>query len=172
LQQIINSIGFNSEIWLKVLLTIAFLMILWLLRRFANNLTRELLHRPHKGRVWFWTRQGLNLATALLLILGLLTIWFDNPNSIATALGLVTAGVAFALQKVITAIAGYFIILRSNIFSVGDRIEMGGVRGDVISLGFIETKIMEMGQPPSMGRAISRKRKELLEVDFRKRARI
>jgi small-conductance mechanosensitive channel len=151
LQQIVNSISFNSEIWLKVLLTVAFLMILWLLRRFANNLTRELLHRQHKGRVWFWTGQVLNLTTALLFILGLLTIWFDNPNSIATALGLVTAGVAFALQKVITAIAGYFIILRSNIFSVGDRIEMGGVRGDVISLGFIETKIMEMGQPPSIG---------------------
>jgi small-conductance mechanosensitive channel len=151
LQQIVNSIGFNSEIWLKVLLTVAFLIILWLLRRFANNLTRELLHRPHKGRVWFWTGQVLNLTTALLLILGLLTIWFDNPNSIATALGLVTAGVAFALQKVITAIAGYFVILRSNIFSVGDRIEMGGVRGDVISLGFIETKIMEMGQPLSIG---------------------
>jgi small-conductance mechanosensitive channel len=151
LQQIVNSIGFNSEIWLKVLLTVAFLMILWLLRRFANNLTRELLHRPHKGRVWFWTGQVLNLTTALLLILGLLTIWFDNPNSIATALGLVTAGVAFALQKVITAIAGYFIILRSNIFSVGDRIEMGGVRGDVLALGFIETKIMEMGQPLSIG---------------------
>jgi small-conductance mechanosensitive channel len=151
LQQIVNSIGLNSEIWLKVILTVAFLILLWLLRRLANNLTRELLHRPHKGRVWFWTGQVLNLTTALLLILGLLTIWFDNPNSIATALGLVTAGVAFALQKVITAIAGYFVILRSNIFSVGDRIEMGGVRGDVISLGFIETKIMEMGQPPSMG---------------------
>jgi hypothetical protein len=33
---------------------------------------------------------------------------------------------------------------------VADRIEMGGVRGDVISLGFIETNIMEMGQPPSV----------------------
>ena len=46
--------------------------------------------------------------------------------------------------------AGYFVILRSNIFSVGDRIIMGGVRGDVIALDFIHTKIMEMGQPPSI----------------------
>ncbi|MGL4620831.1 MAG: mechanosensitive ion channel family protein, partial [Chroococcidiopsis sp.] len=101
------------------------------------------------GRIWFWAGQGLNLVTAVLLILGLLEIWFDNPNRLATAIGLVTAGVAFALQKVITAIAGYFVILRSNIFSVGDRITMGGVRGDVIALGFIHTKIMEMGQPVS-----------------------
>ena len=46
-------------------------------------------------------------------------------------LGLVTAGLAFALQRVITALAGYFVILRGNTFNVGDRITMGGVRGDV-----------------------------------------
>ncbi len=34
--------------------------------------------------------------------------------------------------------------------TVGDRISMGGVRGDVMRLGFIQTTIMEMGQPPSV----------------------
>jgi small-conductance mechanosensitive channel len=42
------------------------------------------------------------------------------------------------------------VILRGNTFSVGDRIVMGGVRGDVIALGFLQTTIMEMGQPPSV----------------------
>ena len=59
-----------------------------------------------------------------------------------------TAGLAFALQKVVTAVAGYFVILRGRTFNVGDRIVMGGVRGDVIALGFTQTTIMEMGQPP------------------------
>ena len=44
--------------------------------------------------------------------------------------------------------AGYVVILRGQIFSVGDRITMGGVRGDVIGLRFTQTVIMEMGQPP------------------------
>ena len=39
-------------------------------------------------------------------------------------------------------------ILRGKTFNVGDRIVMGGVRGDVIALSFMQTKIMEMGQPP------------------------
>ena len=149
MEQIFNLISFNTEIGLKVLFTIAFLIVLWLLRRVANALIRESLRDRYNGRIWFWAGQGLNLVMAVVLILGLLKIWFDNPNRLATAIGLVTAGVAFALQKVITAIAGYFVILRSNIFSVGDRITMGGVRGDVIALGFIHTKIMEMGQPVS-----------------------
>lgn len=44
--------------------------------------------------------------------------------------------------------AGYVLILRGSTFNVGDRIVMGGVRGDVIALGFMQTTIMEMGQPP------------------------
>jgi small-conductance mechanosensitive channel len=61
---------------------------------------------------------------------------------------LIGAGVAFALQRVITAVAGYFVILRGKTFNVGDRIVMGGVRGDVIDLSFMQTRIMEMGQSP------------------------
>ncbi len=150
MQQIFNSVHLNTEIGLKLLLTVAFLATLWLLHRVARALVRGSVRGRYNKRVWFWTGQGLNLVASLVLFLGLLEIWLDNPNQLATALGLVTAGVAFALQKVITALAGYFVILRSNIFSVGDRIQMGGVRGDVIALDFIHTKIMEMGQPPSI----------------------
>ena len=80
----------------------------------------------------------------------MLSIWFDNPARLATAIGLVGAGIAFALQRVITAVAGYFVILRGKTFNVGDRIVMGGVRGDVINLSFMQTQIMEMGQPPQV----------------------
>jgi len=51
---------------------------------------------------------------------------------------------------VITAFAAYIVILRGKTFNIGDRIVMGGVRGDVIELGFIQTTIMEMGEPPSV----------------------
>jgi small-conductance mechanosensitive channel len=42
------------------------------------------------------------------------------------------------------------VILRGKTFNVGDRIVMGGVRGDVINLSFMQTQIMEMGQPPQV----------------------
>ncbi len=117
----------------------------------VGRLLRALTSRLFRGRnerVVFWTRQGIALVSALLLVVGLASIWFDDPTRLATALGLVTAGLAFALQKAVTAVAGYFVILRGKTFNVGDRITMGGVRGDVIALGFMQTTIMEMGQPP------------------------
>lgn len=108
-------------------------------------------HRQRRSaRAAFWVKQAIHLISAAVLILGLCSIWFDNPARLATAFGLVTAGLAFALQKVITAFAAYVVILRGKTFNVGDRIVMGGVRGDVIELGFIQTTIMEMGQPPSV----------------------
>jgi small-conductance mechanosensitive channel len=84
------------------------------------------------------------------MAIGIVSIWFNNPTQLATVAGLISAGVAIALQRVITALAGYFVILRGNTFSVGDRIVMGDVRGDVVALGFMQTTVMEMGQPPSV----------------------
>jgi len=149
----IRLVGVNSENGQKVLLTIIFIFIILLLRRGANILVFRFLRGNRYERVRFWTRQAINLVTAVVLLLSLISIWFDDPSRLATAIGLVTAGLAFALQKVITALAGYFVILRGKNFNVGDRITMGGVRGDVIALDFIQTTIMEMGQPPSVQNA-------------------
>ncbi len=144
----VKLVGVTAENGKKLLFTLAFIALLLLLNRLARAAARRALAGRRETRVAFWARQGVNLATAVLLLLGLVSIWFDNPARLATAAGLVTAGLAFALQKVVTAAAGYFVILRGRTFNVGDRIRMGGVRGDVIALGFLQTTIMEMGQPP------------------------
>jgi small-conductance mechanosensitive channel len=144
----VRLIGFNAENGRKLLLMLLFVAAFVVLRFTLNGLARLVMAGRHNDRLRFWTHQGINLSLALLLTLGVLSIWFDDPARLTTAVGLVTAGLAFALQKVVTSIAGYFVILRGRTFSVGDRIVMGGVRGDVIALGFIQTTIMEMGEPP------------------------
>ena len=148
--QRIRLLFFKQENAVKLLLTAVLVLALSVLRSIARGLSRLLQRGVDSENVRFWTRQAINLAFAFLLLLGVLSIWFDDPTRLATGIGLVTAGLAFALQKVITAVAGYFVILRGDTFSVGDRITMGGVRGDVIKLGFVKTTIMEMGQPPSV----------------------
>ena len=132
----------------KLLFSFGFLVVVWLVRKLLHGVARSMRTRESKIAV-FWTGQGISLVTFCLALLGLMSIWFDNPTRLATGLGLVGAGLAFALQKVITSFAAYFIILRGNTFAVGDRIVMGGVRGDVVSLSFFQTVIMEMGQPPA-----------------------
>ena len=146
----IRWVGVNPENGQKLLLSLAFIAIVLALARFLRYLAGRWLGGTAATTRRFWTRQGISLFAAVVLILGLLSIWFSDPTRLATALGLVSAGLAFALQQPVTAVAGYFVILRGSTFNVGDRIRMGGVRGDVIRLGFIQTTIMEMGEPPAV----------------------
>ena len=145
----VRLLGVDAQNGHKLLFTAAFFLILYVISKILRRLAHVIGGKSGR-RGAFWTRQGVSLITFLLGLLGFVSIWFDNPARLATGIGLVGAGLAFALQKVITSFAGYFVILRGKTFNVGDRITMGGVRGDVIALNFIQTVIMEMGQPPSV----------------------
>ena len=149
----IRLVGINAENGQKLLYSIVFFLAVLLLQRVLRlGFQRLYLRRPSE-RLRFWMIQGVNIVTLLLFVLGFLSIWFDDPARLATGIGLVSAGVAFALQQVITAIAGYIVILRGEMFTIGDRITLGGVHGDVIGIRLTQTTIMEMGQPPAVQNA-------------------
>jgi small-conductance mechanosensitive channel len=146
----VRLVGFNADTGVKFLLSLCLIVAVILLGALLRLASHVVMPGRKNERVRFWTRQGIRILCALIFLIGLVSVWFNDPTRLTTFLGLVTAGIAFALQRVITAIAGYIVILRGKTFTVGDRIVMGGVRGDVIDLGFIQTRIMEMGQPPSV----------------------
>ena len=144
----VTLVGFSGDVAYKILYTLALLVALaavrWLIRLAITRLVRG--DGMHVAR--FWARQVVNVVVVGVFIAVVFSIWLNDSKSAATGLGLFSAGLAFALQQVITSVAGYLLILRGNIFGIGDRIDMGGVRGDVIGLGFLRTTIMEMGAPP------------------------
>lgn len=82
---------------------------------------------------------------AVLTIIVLAILWRAFAGRAGVVLGLAAAGLAFAMQEVVGAVAGWFNILSGRIFRVGDRIQMGGVRGDVIDITPLRTKVMEIG---------------------------
>lgn len=143
----VRFIGLSTSVGIKLGYSVAFIAVLFVVRGVARWLIHRILRARSQEPARFWARQVLNLALAAVFIAGLLSIWFNNPAKLTTGLGLFSAGLAFALQQVITSIAGYVLILRGDIFTIGDRVVMGGVRGDVIALGFIRTTILEMGEP-------------------------
>lgn len=76
-----------------------------------------------------------------------LTIVFkDRLGELTVALGVAGAGIAFALQEVIASVAGWAAVTLSQFFRVGDRVELGGIRGDVIDIGMLRTTLMEVGE--------------------------
>lgn len=87
---------------------------------------------------------GIASTTAILLIVAL--TFSSNLGGLAVTLGAASAGIAFALQEVIASFAGWLAITFSGFYKPGDRVQVGGIRGDVIDVGLLRTTVMEMGQ--------------------------
>ena len=144
----VRLIGFTPESGRKLLLTLALLVVLWVVSKVLRAAVRSFFRGRTDVTAAFWSRQAVHILLTIIGLLILVSIWFDQPGRIGSMAGIITAGLAVALTKVVTSLAGYFVILRSRVFNIGDRIAMAGVRGDVIALSFLRTTILEMGQPP------------------------
>jgi small-conductance mechanosensitive channel len=81
------------------------------------------------------------------LVAVIITVTFASElGSLATFAGLLTAGVAVALQNVILSVAGYFFLIGKYGVRVGDRVQIAGVTGDVIDIGLVRLHLMELGE--------------------------
>ncbi len=120
-----------------IILLIGYLII-FLLVGLVNRRIKDLKvkHIVRKSVVYF-----INV----LIILYAIFVWVQDVNSITIFLGVAGAGIVLALQEAILSIAGWFLLLVRRPFEVGDRIEMGGVKGDVIDIRLFQTSLMEVG---------------------------
>jgi small-conductance mechanosensitive channel len=79
-----------------------------------------------------------------------------EASSFATFAGLLTAGIAVAMQSVLVSIVGYFFLIGKYGLRVGDRVQIGGVTGEVIDLGLVRLHMMELGpQYGATGRIVA-----------------
>jgi small-conductance mechanosensitive channel len=126
----------------RILVLVVVLAAVW----GASKLWRRAIYRyVHDGRrrsqlLWvrrfvIWFVVGVIIAFSFVSELG----------SIATFAGLITAGVALALQNVIQSLVGYFFLIGKYGIRGGDRVQIGGVNGEVIDVGLVRIHLMELG---------------------------
>ncbi len=93
---------------------------------------------------YLWTK-WLRAAWVFLASLLVTFIWFPAVESLATFFGLLSAGIAVAMHDSVSNLAGWAFILGRAPFQVGDRIEIGGIKGDVIDTGVFHFTLLEVG---------------------------
>jgi len=78
-------------------------------------------------------------------------------GSVVTFAGLIAAGGVVALQSVILSIVGYFLLIGKFGIRVGDRVQIGGVIGEVIDIGLVRLHLMELsgGEYTPTGRVVA-----------------
>jgi small-conductance mechanosensitive channel len=82
------------------------------------------------------------LWTLVVIIIGF--TFASELSSIVTFAGLITAGLAVAMQSVLVSIVGYFFLIGKYGLRVGDRVQIGEVSGEIIELGMVRMYLMEL----------------------------
>ena len=91
-------------------------------------------------------RKGLQFLGYGAMALQVSILYREQLGGLTVVLGVAGAGIAFALQEVIASVAGWAAISFGGFFEVGDRVQLGGIKGDVIDIGILRTTLMELGQ--------------------------
>lgn len=90
-------------------------------------------------------RKAIGYAGYFLFFVILLSLLSARVAQFSVVIGAIGAGVAFALQEVIASIAGWVALSFGGFYKPGDRVQLGGIKGDVIDIGILRTTLMEIG---------------------------
>jgi small-conductance mechanosensitive channel len=105
-----------------------------------RRLTFRYIHDPKRRRQFLVLRR---FVTGFLISLVIILGFASEFSSLATFAGFVTAGIAVGLQTILLSVAAYFFVIGRYGISVGDRISVAGVTGDVIDVGLVRFYLME-----------------------------
>jgi len=107
------------------------------------------VHDAYRRRLVLMARNVVVL-TAMALVL--VFHFASELTALVTGLGFAAAGIAFALQNVILALAGYFSMVAPNGIRVGDRVSLQGpfgyVQGEVLDIGLVRIRLRELDGEP------------------------
>jgi small-conductance mechanosensitive channel len=95
-----------------------------------------------RRRYQFMLMRKIALWSGVAIVL--LFSFVTELGAVATFAGLITAGVAVALQNVIVSIVGYFFLIGKYGIRVGDRVQVGTVTGEVVDIGLVRFHLMEL----------------------------
>lgn len=108
-----------------------------------------------RRRYQFLLLRRIVLWIVIAIVIGL--AFASEIGAVTTFAGLLTAGIAVALQNVILSVAGYFFLVGKYGVRVGDRVQVSGVTGDVVDIGLVRLHLMEVtggATPRPTGRVV------------------
>jgi len=122
-----------------ILLVATVLIIIQILRQLLRKQVVDTAAR-------YRSQKGIEIIGYVVLIFLSFSYFTGNIKDFTLAIGLFSAGIAFTLQELILSIAGSLYIFIVKVYKPGDRIEINGIKGDVIDVDSIYTTMMEIGQ--------------------------
>jgi len=142
MQQYIEQILFDPTVGKIVAVAVGIAIILTAVRIFKRTLARYVKDSDTRYRA----RKFLTFLSYIVILLYLSVVFSDKLGGLTVAFGVAGAGIAFALQEVIASFAGWVAVSFGGFYKTGDRVQLGGIKGDVIDIGVLRSTLMEVGQ--------------------------
>jgi Mechanosensitive ion channel len=130
----LRALGVRLGILLGLLLAVFVLAEVW------RRVVVRFVHDPRRRYQMLLVRTIL-MWTVAIGIIGLSFV--TEISTFATFAGLITAGIAVAMQSVLVSLVGYFFLIGKYGIRVGDRVQIGSVVGEVMDLGLVRMHLIE-----------------------------
>ena len=142
MEEEIKNILFNPTVG-KIATIIIGIAVIWVI---IKAIRRNLFSRIKDNDNRYKANKFSGFIGYLLTIILLIVVFSDRLQGLTVALGVAGAGIAFSLQEIIVSFAGWIAIIFGGFYKSGDRVQVGGIKGDVMDIGVLRTTIMETGQ--------------------------
>jgi small-conductance mechanosensitive channel len=119
---------------------------LGVIRVIVGIIQRSLSRYVDSSELRYRAKKLITFVGYVVSFLFLTAVFSDKLAGFTVAFGVAGAGIAFALQEVIASVAGWIAVSFGNFYNVGDRVQLGGIKGDVIDIGILRTTLMEIGE--------------------------
>lgn len=132
----------SPSLAVQIVETLGVILLLWVIRLIAVRILQR--NVESRKSVYKW-RKNITYITFFVGTLIVGQIWFSALGSLGTFLGLLSAGIAIALKDPVTDMAGWLFMIWRKPFEVGDRIQVGDTKGDVIDIRVFKFTVLEIG---------------------------
>jgi small-conductance mechanosensitive channel len=109
-----------------------------------RGLLKKARTRKQKSNIEIFSRI-VRYAFFVILIVLAVNAYADDWTGFGLTVGLLSAALGWALQRPITGIAGWIMIILKRPFDIGDRIHIAGVKGDVKDITLTHVYLEEVG---------------------------
>lgn len=124
-----------------VLISLIVIFLAYVINSATGNF---ILRRVSTAKDRYTLRKTASVLITVLAFASLFAIWIERTSTLFIAYGILSAGVAIALQDVLRNITGGVLLIIARPIKAGDRIQVGETTGDVLDIGSFSTTIMEI----------------------------
>ncbi len=126
----------------RIGIILAVIVLILILSHYLKKLPEKF---TNEGKNLYYFRKLISFTSGLLIAAIVLLNFMGDFGSLSAVVGLAGAGLAIALQDPIVSLVGWFLIVGRFGISVGDRVEISQVKGDVIDIGLLRIAVLEVG---------------------------